>query len=141
MGREYPDRPIVGVGGVIVEQGRVLLVRRGRPPMKGEWSIPGGAVETGETLLEALAREMLEETGLTVVPVRVLEVLDRIQRDEGGRARYHYVLIDYLCRVTGGIVCAASDAEECRWAARDELDRYALAPETRAVIEKAFDAC
>ena len=122
-----------------MHEGRVLLVKRGRPPLQGEWSIPGGAMETGETLLEGLRREMQEETGLRVEPVEVLEVLDRIVRDADGRARYHYVLIDYLCTVREALACAASDAAECQWVAREELAHYRLTPETQRVVEKAFD--
>lgn len=138
MNREYPANPIIGVGGVIVHQGRVLLVRRGRPPLMGEWSIPGGALETGETLLEALRREMREETGLEVRPVTLLEVLDRIIRDEQGRARYHYVLIDYLCTVEDPQACAASDALECRWVEPGDWPQYGLWPDTLQVLEKGL---
>ncbi len=140
MSREYPERPIVGVGGVAVQDGRVLLVRRGRPPLEGEWSIPGGALEVGEPLVDGVRRELREETGLEVEPLEVLAVLDRIIRDPQGRVRFHYVLIDYLCRVVSGQACAASDARECAWARPAELARYQLHPETLRVIEKAF-AC
>lgn len=140
MNREYPDRPIVGVGGVVVDRGRVLLVKRGRAPLLGEWSIPGGALEVGETLEQALRREMREETGLEVTPLEILEVLDRIIRDEDGRCRYHYVLIDYLCCVDDATADAASDASECRWVAPAELPDYHLRPETLRVVEKALAA-
>ncbi len=123
----------------MVHEGRVLLVRRGRPPLQGEWSIPGGALETGETLLDGVRRELMEETGLRVEPVEVLEVLDRIVRDADGRARYHYVLVDYLCTVTEAAACAASDADECQWAERHELPQFHLTAETRRVVEKALD--
>jgi ADP-ribose pyrophosphatase YjhB (NUDIX family) len=138
MSREYPAWPIVGIGGVVVHGGRALLVRRGGPPLQGEWSIPGGALEVGETLHAGLRREMREETGLDVEPIEVLEVLDRIIRDEQGRVRYHYVLIDYLCATTSGQASAASDAEECRWVRRDELPGFQLRPETLRVLQKAF---
>jgi 8-oxo-dGTP diphosphatase len=134
--REYPDRPIVGVGALIFDEGRVLLVKRGNPPMQGEWSLPGGALEIGETLVEGVRREVLEETGLSVEPLTIIEVFDRIARDEAGRVQYHYVLVDYLCRVTGGSPACASDAADLRWAAADELD--AIAPFTREVIMKAW---
>ena len=134
--REYPERPIVGVGAVIFREGRVLLVKRGAPPMQGEWSLPGGALEIGETLVEGVRREVLEETGLIVEPVTMIEVFDRIARDEAGRVQYHYVLVDYLCRITGGFAACASDALDLRWAAPDELD--AIAPFTREVILKAW---
>ncbi len=136
--REYPERPIVGVGGILLEGSRILLVRRGAEPLRGEWSIPGGAVEVGEPLAEALAREMLEETGLRVQILHLVEVLDRILLGDDGRVRYHYVLLDYLCRPVGGELRAGSDASEARWVDRSELDHYGLRPETRQVIEKAF---
>lgn len=138
MSREYPKGPIIGVGGVVIQEGRVLLVRRGQAPLRGEWSIPGGALELGETLHQGLRREMLEETGLEVAPVEMLEVLDRILRDDERRVRYHYVLIDYLCTPVSGQARAASDAEECRWVRPDELSGYQLRPETLCVLEKAF---
>ena len=138
MRREYPDAPIAGVGAVIVRGGEppaVLLIRRGQEPLKGQWSLPGGAVELGETLEEAVRREVLEETGLAVEPAGVVQAFDRISRDGEGRVRYHYVLVDFLCRVTGGSPVCASDALEARWAGLDELD--GLTPLTVEVIRKA----
>jgi 8-oxo-dGTP diphosphatase len=144
--REYPEAPIVGVGAVVIDGTKVLLVRRGQEPLKGEWSLPGGALELGETLQQGVVREVLEETGLMVVPGGVIEILDRIIQDESsgqdkasGRVRYHYVLIDFVCHVTGGVLGPATDAEEVRWVERDQLQNgYRLAPVTVAVIEKAF---
>jgi 8-oxo-dGTP diphosphatase len=138
--REYPEAPIVGVGAVVIDGTKVLLVRRGQEPLKGEWSLPGGALELGETLQQGIVREVLEETGLIVVPGGIIEILDRIIQDEAsGRVRYHYVLIDFVCHATGGALGPASDAEEARWVERDQLQNgYRLAPVTLVVIEKAF---
>jgi mutator protein MutT len=137
-GRRYPERPIVGVGAIVVEGDRVLLVERGREPQKGVWSLPGGAVEVGEHLKEAIRREVREETGLEVEPVRMVEVFERIMPDESGRTEYHYVLIDYLCRVTGGELKAESDARQARWVPRAELASYKMTEGTLRVIEKAL---
>lgn len=140
MRREYPEAPIVGVGAVIIDGERVLLVRRGNPPLKGEWSLPGGALEVGETLENGIIREVQEETGLLVKPVSIVEVFDRIHREED-RVRYHYVLVDYLCRVESGVLCCATDADDARWVHRSELNSHSiwkLEPFTAAVIEKGF---
>lgn len=135
-GREYPERPWVGVGALIFREGRVLLVRRGHAPSLGEWSIPGGALEVGETLADGVKREVREETGLAVEPLAVVEVVDRIARDEAGRVQFHYVLVDYLCRVTGGSEAWADDAVGLRWTAMDELE--GVAAFTQEVILKAW---
>ncbi len=137
-GREYPERPIVGVGAVVLDAGKVLLVRRGQEPLRGEWSLPGGAVEVGEKLTEAVRREILEETGLTIRVGEIVEVLDRILRDAAGRVEYHYVLVDFLCRAESGRLEAANDVTEARWVERLDLPQYRLRPETLRVIEKAF---
>jgi ADP-ribose pyrophosphatase YjhB (NUDIX family) len=135
--REYPERPIVGVGAVIVEGGKVLLIRRRYEPLKGQWSLPGGAVEVGEALERAVEREMLEETGLAVDVGPVIEVFDRITRDEARRVRYHFVLIDYLCRPTGGELRAGSDVDAAIWADPAQLAQYALTEKATAVIQRA----
>jgi len=140
MRREFPETPLVGIGAVIVHEGRVLLVKRGAEPLKGHWSLPGGLLEVGESLLQGVTREVREETGLTVEPVELLELLDRIYRD-GQRVRYHYVIADYLCRVTSGELCAASDADEVRWVERAEWNSHsalALDPITTRVIEAGW---
>jgi 8-oxo-dGTP diphosphatase len=138
--REYPERPIVGVGAVIVdgEGRRVVLVRRGAPPRQGQWSIPGGALELGETLRAGAEREALEETGLVVAAEELLEVFDRILPGDDGRLRYHYVLLDFLCRVRSGELHAGGDAAEAAWAAEDELERFKLEPLAIDVIKKAL---
>jgi 8-oxo-dGTP diphosphatase len=136
--REYPERPIVGVGAVVIDHARVLLVRRGSPPLLGEWSLPGGVVELGETLRAAAEREAREETGLAVEAGAVLEVLDRIIPGKDGAPQYHYVLIDFLCSVKGGRVRAGGDAADARWAREDELAEYKLEQPAMDVIGKAF---
>jgi ADP-ribose pyrophosphatase YjhB (NUDIX family) len=140
MRREFPETPLVGVGAVVVKEGRVLLIRRGNEPMKGHWSLPGGMLELGETLTDGVVREVREETGLAVEPVELIELLDRIHR-EGQRVRYHYVIADYLCRVVGGALRAASDADAARWVERAEWNSHSalkLDPITVLVIEKGW---
>jgi 8-oxo-dGTP diphosphatase len=140
MQREYPETPLLGVGAVVVDQGRVLLVRRGNEPLKGHWSLPGGLLEVGESLTGGVIREVREETGLTVEPVELIELLDRIHRD-GDRVRYHYVIADYLCRVAGGELFAASDADAVKWVQRPEWNSHSalkLDPITVRVIEAGW---
>ena len=137
MKREYPAQPIVGVGGVVVHRDRVLLVLRAREPLKGRWSIPGGMVELGEDLESAVARELKEETGLRVEPLKVVEVFDRIQRT-GRRVRFHFVIVDYLCRLKGGRIKPDSDVLDACWVAPGDLSRYDLTEKAREVISQAF---
>jgi 8-oxo-dGTP diphosphatase len=139
MKREYPDVPLVGVGAIIVDRDRVILVKRGQAPLQGEWSIPGGMLEVGETLRQAAVREVLEETGLCVEVDELLGVYDRILRDSDERTRYHYVLIDFLCRRIDGEPLGAGDAAEARWFTRDELAGLSLAPDTEDVIKLGFE--
>lgn len=139
-GREFPSVPLVGVGGVVVHENRVLLVQRGTEPLKGQWSIPGGLIDVGETLREAVIREVKEETGLDVEPIELVELLDRIHRENGG-VRFHYVIADYLCRVVGGTLGAASDAAAVRWVVRAEWNSHSalrIDPITTRVIEAAW---
>jgi 8-oxo-dGTP diphosphatase len=138
MKREYPRHPIVGVGGVVIQGNRVLLIRRGRKPLKGEWSIPGGMLELGESLKDGVKREVLEETGLKVRPIEVLTVFDRIQKN-GELIQYHYVIVDYVCRPTGGLLKSGSDVLDARWVEREELPRYKVTPKAAAVIADAFE--
>jgi|SRR6185369_1241268 ADP-ribose pyrophosphatase YjhB (NUDIX family) len=138
--REFPETPLFGVGAVIVESGRVLLVRRGQQPLKGKWSLPGGMLELGESLLSGVAREVREETGLEVEPIELIELLDRVHREDN-RVRYHYVIADYLCRVVGGSLQAASDADAVRWVERAEWNSHSaliLDPITVRVIESGW---
>jgi len=139
MKREYPDVPLVGVGAIIVDRDRVVLVKRGQAPLQGEWSIPGGVLEVGETLRQAAVREVLEETGLRVEVDELLGVYDRILRDSDERTRYHYVLIDFLCRRIDGEPLGAGDAAKARWFTRDELAGLSLAPDTEDVIKLGFE--
>jgi ADP-ribose pyrophosphatase YjhB (NUDIX family) len=138
MPRDYPERPLVGVGAVIVRDSRVVIVQRSTEPLKGQWSIPGGGLELGETLRACAAREALEETGLQVEAGQVLDVFDSIYPEPDGRFRYHYVLIDFLCRVVGGELRAGSDAAQARWVTRDELGQFQLVETARRVIQKAL---
>ena len=137
--RKYPERPYVGIGGVIVHEGRVVLVKRRFEPLAGQWSIPGGAVEAGETLEDCVAREMAEETGFLVQVGPVVEVLDRITRDEEGRVLYHFVLIDYLCWPIGGELQAGSDVAEAVLAEPSEFAQYELTEKATSVIERGLE--
>lgn len=137
--REYPSRPLVGVGALIVADSRIVLVRRGQPPGRGQWSIPGGLLQVGETLMAGVKREALEETGLVAEPFKLVELLERIFRDDKGNVRYHYVLADYLCALRGGELRPGSDAMEAVWVARDELEQYKIPDVTIKVVRKALD--
>ena len=138
MKREFPELPLVGVGAIIIEDSRVLLVKRAHPPLQAQWSIPGGVLEVGELIREAAVREAREETGLIVEPADLLGVYDRVLRAEQ-RVQYHYVLIDFLCRRVGGELAAADDAAEVRWFTREELPALKLAEDTQDVIRKGFE--
>ena len=138
-GREYPSRPLVGVGALIADSGRIVLIRRGSLPSLGEWSIPGGLVKIGETLKDAVIREAFEETGLRVEPYDLVELLERIFRDQDGLVQYHYVLADYLCRPVDGELIAGSDVTDAAWVDREQLPELGLAPVTLRVALKALD--
>ena len=142
---EYPGHPVVGVGAVIVRDGKAIIVKRANDPYKGQWSIPGGRVELGESLTDAVQREMREETGLAVDVGPVIEVFERIQAVEqlpegppGSRIRYHFVIIDYLCTCAGGELCAGDDAADAKWVTSEELDGYDIRPTAVAVIRKGL---
>ncbi|HXZ11015.1 MAG TPA: NUDIX hydrolase [Candidatus Sulfotelmatobacter sp.] len=137
-GREYPARPVVGVGGVVIAEGRVLLIRRGSAPLEGQWSIPGGMLEVGETIAEGVQRELAEETGLEVRVGELIEVFERISPDGGGRTKYHFVILDYLCQRVRGEARAGSDVTDVAWATESELAQYELTPTATRVIQRAF---
>ena len=137
--RLYPSRPIVGVGAVIIEDGRVVLIKRRYEPLAGQWSLPGGTLEVGETLEAGVAREMLEETGLDVEVGPVIDVFDRILFDADQKVRYHFVLVDYLCHPRGGTLAAASDVTDAVYVHPDNLAEYKLTSKAEEMIRKGFD--
>lgn len=137
MGRRYPAAPVLGVSGVVLNGDHVLLVKRGSPPAKGLWSLPGGAVELGEGLHEACAREIMEETGIQAEVGPLVEVVERVLKDQAGRVEYHYVILDYLCRAQALPPKAASDAADARWVALAELESLGLTADTARVIRAA----
>ena len=143
--REYPERPVVGVGGVIIDRGRALLIRRGSEPLLGEWSIPGGTLELGESLGKGVARELLEETGIEVRVLDLIEVFDRIFLDDKPiagdakqRPRFHFVIVDYLCERLAGEPRAGRDVTDVAFAREDELSRFHLTETATRVLKKAF---
>jgi 8-oxo-dGTP diphosphatase len=145
MAREYPDRPVVGVGGVVIENGRTLLIRRGSEPLRGQWSIPGGTLELGESLQQGVARELFEETALEVRVLDLIEVFDRIFRDEPDAnsalpqaPKFHFVIADYLCERISGEPRAGSDVTDVAYAREDELDNFQLTETATRVLKKAF---
>lgn len=143
--REYPERPVVGVGGVIVDRGRAVLIRRGTEPLLGQWSIPGGTIEIGETIEEAVRRELREETGLEVRVLELIELFDRIYLESGAappqgkkKPRYHFVIADYLCELVGGEARAGSDVTDLAFAREEELPQFHLTEKATSVLKKAF---
>jgi 8-oxo-dGTP diphosphatase len=145
--REYPERPLVGVGGVVIDNSRALLIRRASEPLRGEWSIPGGMLELGETLEQGVARELLEETGLQIRVLELIEVFERIvyapnggsAGDDGGeRPRFHYVIADYLCERVSGEHAAASDVTDVVFANEEDLDKFRLTETALRILHKAF---
>ncbi len=142
MRRQYPEHPLVGVGALIFtrsgRRGPILLVERAGEPLRGYWSLPGGLLETGERLEDGVQREVFEETGLHVEPVRRFDIFERIMNDEFGKTEYHYILVDYVCRVIGGELCAGDDVSRALWVRREELGGYLMTEGTREVIERAY---
>ena len=138
ISRHYPDRPVLGVGALIIENNRILLVERAGEPLKGWWSLPGGGVETGETLEQAARREIREETGLEVGELQFLEIFERIMPDGEGKTEYHYVLVDYICHPAGGTLQAGDDAGRVEWFTESELAALRITEGTPRVIAKAF---
>jgi 8-oxo-dGTP diphosphatase len=142
--REYPERPLIGVGGVIIDRERAVLIRRGSEPLLGEWSIPGGTLEIGETLEEGVARELFEETGIQVRVLELIEVFDRIYREkhpgtnDKKKPRFHYVIVDYLCERIGGEPRAGSDVTDLAFAGEDDLARFHLTETATRILKKAF---
>jgi 8-oxo-dGTP diphosphatase len=136
--REYPGAPVVGVGGVVIRDGRALLIKRGSAPLKDQWSIPGGTLELGESIQEGVRRELLEETGIEVRVGELIEVFDRIFRDADGKIQYHFVIVDYLCEAISGEARAASDVTDVAWVNEADLWNYKLTEAATRVIRKAF---
>lgn len=138
MARDYPDAPVAAVGGVVLRGDDVLLIKRGVPPRAGEWSLPGGRLELGESLEDGVRREVREETGIDVEVGAVVEVFDRVHRDEGGRIRYHFVIVDFLCRPLGGVLQAGDDAVDVRWVPAPDVAGLGVNAHAAAVIDRAF---
>jgi len=135
----YPERPCVAVGAIVFKEGSVLLVRRGQPPAEGSWAIPGGSVRVGETLQQAAEREILEETGVVIRAAEPVHTFDVIERDEQGRVRFHYVIVDVAAEHVEGTPCAASDAADARWVSPAELPQLKLSPHTRALLKERYN--
>lgn len=137
--REYPSQPVVGVGAVIVRDGKALLIKRAHEPRKGEWSLPGGLVDLGESLADAVRREVMEETGLGVDLGPIIETFDRVHRDDEGRIRYHFVIVDFVCWSDGGDAAAGSDAEAVAWVTAAEIDDYKVNAHAKAVVLRGLE--
>lgn len=140
MSREYPEHPIVGVAAVVLWDGQVLLVQRGREPAKGLWGLPGGMLELGETVAEGVRREVWEECGVEIEVGPLVGVFEPMQRDDAGRLRYHYVVLDYLARYVGGELQAADDADDARWVSPAELEGLPMLVETREMIKRVLES-
>jgi 8-oxo-dGTP diphosphatase len=136
--REYPERPIVAVGGVVIHEGRVLLIRRGQPPLEGRWSIPGGILEIGETIAAAIGRELKEEAGVTVRVLGLIEIYEKVLRDADNRPQYHFVILDYMCEFVEGVATAGGDVTDAEWVSEGELEKMHLTSAALRVVKKAF---
>src|SRR5215203_19333 len=139
MAREYPDHPVVGVGAVVVRDGKALIIKRAHEPRKGEWSLPGGLLELGESLQDALRREIKEETSLDVEVGPVIETFDRVHRDDRGKIRYHFVIVDFVCWPSGGEAVPGSGADGVAWVTAGEIDEYKVNAHAKAVILKGLE--
>lgn len=138
QGREYPERPVLAVGGVVISGARVLLTRRGQPPLEGRWSIPGGLLELGETIAQAVERELNEEASVQVRALELIEIYEKVLRLPNQPPQYHFVILDYLCERIGGNAQAGSDVTDVAWSSEDELDRFNLTAEAKRVVKRAF---
>jgi|SRR5579863_1019010 len=136
--REYPERPIVAVGGVVIHEGRVLLIRRGQPPLEGRWSIPGGILEIGETIAAAIGRELKEEAGITVRVLGLIEIYEKVLRDADNHPQYHFVILDYMCEFVEGVAAAGGDVTDAEWVSEGELEKMHLTSAALRVVKKAF---
>lgn len=139
MARDYPSQPVVGVGAVVVRDGRALIVKRAHEPRQGEWSLPGGHLHLGESLADGVCREVKEETGLDVHPGPIIETFDRVHRDPDGRVQYHFVIVDFVCESLSGEPVAGSDADAVAWVTTAELDAYGVNAHAAAVIRKGLE--
>ena len=139
VAREYPENPVVGVGAVVVRDGKALIIKRAHEPRKGEWSLPGGLLELGESLADAARREIKEETNLEIEVGPIIETFDRVHRDDAGKIRYHFVIVDFVCWSTSGEASPGSDAEAVAWVTADEIDRYGVNPHAKAVIVRGLN--
>lgn len=139
MKRLYPDQPVVGIGAVIIKEGKIALIKRGNEPARGKWTIPGGLVELGESIEDAVIRETLEETGLTVENPRLIDVVSNVDLDEKGKVKYHYVIIDYSVHVKEGTAAASSDAAELQWVPLDKVESYDLTASFRLFFRNNRD--
>jgi 8-oxo-dGTP diphosphatase len=134
--RWYPQNPMVGVGAVVVTDGKLLMVKRAKEPSKGKWSIPGGGIEVGETLEEAVERETLEECSIKVKVEKLLDATQNILRDENGRVKFHFVIVDFVCKYISGVARARSDAGECRWVPQKEIETLDVSSTLRDMLKR-----